>query len=68
MNPKMKKYLLGRPFAKAATDVAEQIGKRPMLPEQAQVSTTAMIAWAILDHADAVRELTATLERQDGDA
>ncbi|NIB22882.1 hypothetical protein HBA56_04315 [Pseudoteredinibacter isoporae] len=68
MDPKMKKYLRDRPFAKATADVAEQIGTRPMLPEQAQVGATAMIAWAILDHADAVRELTATLERQDGDA
>ncbi|HJF51227.1 MAG TPA: hypothetical protein K8W24_15805 [Brachybacterium paraconglomeratum] len=68
MDPQMKKYLSNRPFAHQALNIADEVDRRPMASEQAQVAATAMIAYAILDHADAVRELTATLERQDGDA
>ncbi|TDP76332.1 hypothetical protein DEU31_3039 [Brachybacterium sp. AG952] len=68
MDPELKKHVKDRPFALSAARIAEDVSKMPIRSEQAQVATTAMIAWAILDHADAVRELTATLERQDGDA
>jgi hypothetical protein len=68
MDPKLKKHVKDRPFALSAARIAEDVSRTPLRPEQAQVASTAMIAWAILDHADAVRELTAALEREDGDA
>lgn len=69
MNPTMKKYLKDRPFATQVAVLGEGIDQAAIItPEQARVSTSAMIAYAILDHSDAVRELTAAIERKDESA
>lgn len=65
MHPTMKKHLQDRPFATQVAALAEGIDQATIItPEQAQVSTTAMIAYGILDLSDAVRELTAALEQK----
>lgn len=68
MDPLMKKHLRNRPFAEATVRTAETLGEEPLSADAVHATSTAMIAYAILDHADAVRELTAALERGDGDA